>query len=114
MTTGPQDELYIVDGPLSGSSLPTPKIMRPKFDPANAAQVIEQVVWVDSGLEFPNGITRIGRFLYVTNGSLAAIAPGQVLEIEILDNGLPGAPRLVGMGTGILDDLSAVGDHLLV
>lgn len=112
MAVGPDDCLYIVDGPLSGTALPSPKVERVclSFDPLVVAS---QETWLDEGLELPNGIAAYGQGFVLTNSTLLPPS-SQVLWVGVDDQGLPTEPTMLYSRISIFDDLSVVGDHILV
>lgn len=114
MATGPDGEIYIVNGPIPSSELPDPKIVRLIFDPSDPMKVTEQSDWLALTGGFPNGIARKNRTLFVTNGTPFPPAAGEVLFIVIGDDGTPGTPVPLVRFNGITDDLSIAGDSLLV
>lgn len=113
MTTGPNGELYVVNGPLASSSLPSPKIVRLKLDPANPQHVTEQINWLTSGLSFPNGIQRRGNTLYFSDSNTAPPQLGLIKTVEILANGSAGVPQTFASFNGLPDDFSFAGDKIL-
>ncbi len=114
MSAGPNGEIYIVNGPIPTNGLPDPKIVRLRFDPADPMKVTEQTDWLVLPQSFPNGIARIGRTLYVTNGKPLPPTLGEVLRIEINSDDSPGVPAPLASLMGLTDDLSVAGDTLLV
>lgn len=113
MTDGPDGCLYITDGPLSTTSLPTPQIVRACPDPASPT-TITHTVWVDgSQVTAPNGITRIGNNFYITDVVLLGLE-SQVVRISFEDDGSAGPLDTVYSALTVLDDLSAHGNSLLV
>ncbi len=115
MATGPDGELYINDGPISTSGLPTPQVVRLKFDPADPLHVTEQVQWLGGDrVSFPNGIARSGRTLFITDSSLLPLALGVIKRIDIQDDGSAGPTTVIANFLSLPDDLSVVGDSLLV
>lgn len=114
MSTGPDGEIYIVNGPIPSSGFPDPKIVRLSFDPSDPMTVVEQTDWLALPGNFPNGIVRKERTLYVTSSTPLPPTLGEVLRIAINDDGTPGAPESLVTLDGIPDDLSLAGDSLLV
>lgn len=55
-----------------------------------------------------------GRDLFVSDSSPLPPALGRIERIHIDDDGQPGAREIVGSFMSLLDDLSVVGDRLLV
>lgn len=114
MTDGPQGELYLVDGPLSSSQLPSPKIVRLRFDPSDPLKVTEQRTWLSQGVGMPNGLTRRDGTLYFSTSSTLPPALGQVNSVEIQADGTPGPVRTLSTLASVPDDLSVVGGDLLL
>lgn len=115
MTDGPDGELYVADGPLSSSNLPSPKLVRLDFDGADPLKVSRQTTWLGMTLEFPNGITRRDRTLYFSASQVLPPAVGAVMAVEIQADGTAGTPRTVAsVLTSVPDDLSLVGDDVLL
>lgn len=112
LVEGPDGELYLVNGPLSGSTAPDPKIVRLRFDPSDPFKVIEQIDWFSQNLLGPNGIQRRDRRLYVSNTGLTGL--GEIRTVEISADGAPGASAQLASFSSIPDDFSLIGDHLLV
>jgi hypothetical protein len=113
LTTGPNGELYVVNGPLSTSSLPDPKIVRLKLDPANPLHVVEQIDWLTAGLSFPNGIQRRGTTLFFSDSSAVPPQLGLIKTVEILANGSAGVPQTFASFNGLPDDFTFAGDKIL-
>jgi hypothetical protein len=114
MVAGPDGELYINNGPLSSSGLPDPRMVRIKLDPADPMHVVEQADWITSGLEFPNGLARNGRSLFLTDAALLPPTFGMIKRVDIGEDGTAGVLQTIATFDSIPDDLSVVGDALLV
>jgi hypothetical protein len=115
MSDGPQGELYLTDGPLSTSALPSPKIVRLRFDPADPLKVSEQATWLSQGVGLPNGLARRDSTLYFSSSSILPPALGQVSAVDIQADGSAGAVRTLGtLLASVPDDLSPVGGDLLL
>ncbi len=114
MVAGPDGELYINNGPISTSSLPDPRMVRVRLDPADPMHVIEQSDWISSGLSFPNGLARNGRSLFFTDATVLPPTLGTINRVDIQDDGSPGEIQTIATFNSIPDDLSVVGDSLLV
>lgn len=115
MSDGPGGELYLSDGPISSSALPSPKIVRLRFDPSDPLKVSEQLTWLSQDVGLPNGLTRRGNTLYFSSSSILPPALGQVSAVDIQADGSAGAVRVLSpLETSIPDDLSPVGDDLLL
>lgn len=106
LALGPDDRLYVTDGPIAL----TPKIVRLQLDPRDPLRVTGQETWRSTFPEFPNGLKIVGNALYTT---LYVPPLGSVARIEIRADGTPGAVQRLHT-LGIADDLSVVGDTLLV
>jgi sugar lactone lactonase YvrE len=113
MTDGPDGELYITNGPLA-SSLPDPRIVRVRLDPADPMHVVDQADWLTSGLSFPNGITRVGRTLFFMDSTPVPPTLGMLKRVDIGADGSASAVQTLATFTSLPDDLSVVGDSLLV
>ena len=115
MTSGPDGELYLTDGPLSTSQLPSPKIVRLDFDPADPLKVTRQTTWLSQGVGLPNGLTRRDRTLYFSTSSILPPALGQVNSVAIQVDGTAGAVQTFSsIVASVPDDMSVVGDDLLL
>ncbi len=114
MCDGPDGELYLADGPLSSSQLPSPKLVRLDFDAADPLKVVKQTTWLSQGVGLPNGLTRRGRTLWFSSSSLLPPSLGQVNSVDILADGSAGPVRTLGALASIPDDLSVAGDDLLL
>jgi len=114
LATGPEGALYLTNGPLATSALPDPKIVRVVLDPADPFKVLSQEVWLASGLTAPNGIAIRDREIYITDSSLMPPALGRIERILIGSDGLPGERQVIASLPSIPDDLSVVGEGLLV
>jgi len=112
MTSGPNGELYIVNGPL-GASLPAPKVIRLRFDANDPMKVTEQIDWLTSNLYFPNGLQRRGNTLLVSDTDPVNVAIGAVKSVAIQADGSAGTPQLIGSFPSLPDDLSPVGNDIL-
>lgn len=108
MTTGPDGELYIVNGPL-GASIPDPKIIRLRFG-GDPMKVTEQVDWLTTGLSFPNGLQRRGNTLLVSDSDILNVALGAIKTVVIQPDGSAGTPRIIGTFPSLPDDFGLVGD----
>ncbi|MGH8539486.1 MAG: hypothetical protein ACRETW_03165 [Stenotrophobium sp.] len=113
VTLGPGGEMYIVNGPLASNTLPDPKIVRLRFDPADPMHVTEQVDWLTSGLLGPNGLQRRGDTLLVSDSDVATISLGQLKTVQILPDGSAGTPQVFATFPSIPDDLQPVGNDVL-
>ncbi|HZR37832.1 MAG TPA: hypothetical protein VFA75_20840 [Nevskia sp.] len=114
MSDGPDGELYLADGPLSSSQLPSPKLVRLDFDAADPLKVVKQTAWLSQGVGLPNGLTRRGRTLWFSSSSLLPPALGQLNSVDILADGSAGPVRTIGTLAAIPDDLGVAGDDLLL
>ncbi len=114
LATGPEGALYLSNGPLATSALPDPKIVRVQLDTADPFKVTKQEDWLATGLTAPNGVAIRGRELYVTDSSLLPPALGRIERILIARDGLPGERHVIATLPSIADDLSVVGEGLLV
>ena len=111
MTSGPNGELYIVNGPL-GSSVPDPKIIRLRFG-SDPMKVTEQIDWLTTGLYFPNGLQRRGNTLLVSDSDPVNVAIGAIKSVAINTDGSAGTPQLIGSFPSLPDDLGIAGNDIL-
>lgn len=110
LASGPEGELYAVNGPLSNA----PKILRLKLDPADPLRVVEQSDWLTltAFASQPNGVQVQGRSLYFSES--AAPAPGRIRRVTIQADGAAGAITTVAdLGSSVPDDFSIDGENLL-
>lgn len=115
MTSGPDGEVYIADGPISTSHLPSPKIVRLQFDAADPMKVTQQLTWLSQGVGLPNGLSRRDRTLYFTDTSILPPSLGEIRSVEILPDGSAGTPQvLTTILASLPDDVSVIGDDLLL
>jgi len=116
MVAGPHGELYLVNGPLpTNGTLPDAKIVRVKLDPSDPFHVIEQTTWLaGDALMFPNGLTRSGNTLYLTDHNSAKVAIGSIAAVDILADGSAGALRQIAHFPSIPDDLTLDGTDFIV
>ena len=112
VTTGADGALYVVNGPLGGS-LPAPKIIRLRFDPADPMKVTEQVDWLTTGLSFPNGLQRRGNTLLFSDSDAVTVTLGAIKAVDIQPDGSAGTPRTLGTFPSLPDDFGVVGDSVL-
>jgi len=111
MAAGLSGELYLADGPLSTQ----PKIVRLQIDPDDPTKVVGQDDWLQFSTTFPNGVVRVGNTLYITLSTLVPLLLGEVATIGIQPDGSPGTLQEFGtVGLSLPDDLSIVGDQVLV
>lgn len=113
MTDGPDHCLYITDGPLSTTALPSPQIVRACPDAAAPQVIATQEVWMNLLPDAPNGITRVGYDFYITD-TTALGAQGRVRHIPMDMDFLPEGIETIYTTNSILDDLSAYGESLLL
>lgn len=104
--------LYAVDGPVSGSSLPSSKIVRLKLASTNPNKVESDEVWLNLNGSFPNGLQRQGRVLYYTDSSLPNL--GRLNAVLIRPDGTAGEPRVVSTLQSLPDDFSLLPDGFAV
>lgn len=88
----------------------TPKIVRLTLDPADPLKLLSQETWLSTLPAFPNGLVVDGDAFYTT---LYVPPIGSVARIRLLPDGSPGPVEPL-YTLGIADDLSVVGDTLLV
>ncbi|WP_373083377.1 hypothetical protein [Zhongshania sp.] len=99
--------LYVTDGPVAVE----PKIVHLAIDPTDPTLVLSQSTWLATLPDFPNGIVHTGTSLYVTHYRPGF--GGQVTQVAINSDGSPGTPENIAP-RGIMDDLTVVGDTLIV
>lgn len=114
LAAGPDGALYLTNGPLATTALPDAKIVRVLLDPADPFKVLREEDWLANGLTAPNGIAIRGHEIYVTDSSLIPPALGRIERILIGRDGLPGERQVIATLPSIADDLSVVGEGLLV
>lgn len=114
LAAGPDGALYLTNGPLATSALPDPRIVRVWPDATDPLRIALQEDWLTDGLFAPNGIAIAGREVYVTDSALLPPQLGRIERIGIAADGQPGERRLVASLNSLPDDLSLVGDDLLV
>lgn len=114
LAAGPDGALYLTNGPLATTALPDPKIVRVLLDSTDPFKVLSQEVWLASGLTAPNGIAIRGNDVFITDSSLLPSALGRIERIQIGRDGLPGERQVIASLPSLPDDLSVVGEGLLV
>lgn len=114
LATGPDGELYLVNGPLATNALPSPKIVRLKLDPNDPLKVVEQTDWLvlNAAQSQPNGVQVRGRTLYFSESS--APTQGRIQRVAIGADGRPGAPEVfVASLDSLPDDFTLPDERLL-
>lgn len=113
LATGPDGELYVVNGPLATNALPSPKIVRLKLDAADPFKVVEQTDWLPLNLvqSQPNGLQLRGRTLYFSESSAPTL--GRISTVAINADGSPGTPQVFTSFNSLPDDFSLLADGLL-
>lgn len=114
LALGPEGALYLSNGPLATTAPPDPRIVRVWPDAADPLRIALQEDWVTDGLFAPNGIAIRGREVYVTDSTALPPVLGRIERISIAADGSPGERRQIASFNSIPDDLSVVGDSLLV
>lgn len=104
--------LYAVDGPVSSSALPTPKIVKITLSANNPLQVDNQSTWLDLAGRFPNGIQRSGRLLYFTDSEIPTL--GRLNVVPIRPDGAAGMPSVIATLGSLPDDFSILSDGFAV
>jgi hypothetical protein len=99
--------VYVTDGPVAIE----PKIVHLTIDPADPTRVLAQDTWLSSLPDYPNGLAHHEGVLYVT--FYRPGFGGQVTRLVINPDGTPGEPENIAP-RGIMDDLTVVGDSLIV
>jgi hypothetical protein len=103
MAVGPDDALYIVNGPLATTALPDPRILRVAFAETDPLRISAIDTWLDQGLLTPNGLQAHDGAFYLTDNSLPEVAV--VRRIPWTAEG-PGTVTTVAQFLGVPDDLS--------
>lgn len=113
LATGPDGELYVVNGPLSTTGLPDPKIVRLRLDAQNPMQVVDQQDWLALNplLSQPNGVQVRGRTLYFSESSAPTL--GRLQRVAIGADGQAGTPTTVLSFDSLPDDFSFAGEGFL-
>ena len=113
LATGPDGELYVVNGPLATSALPVPKIVRLKLDARDPMKVVEQSDWLtlDVLQSQPNGVQVRGRTLYFSESSAPTM--GRIRSVPINADGSPGTAQTFTSFNSLPDDFSLTDDGLL-
>ncbi|SFQ16218.1 hypothetical protein SAMN05216419_10822 [Nitrosomonas cryotolerans] len=109
MTATPDGHLYITDGPISV----TPQIVRLTIDPANPTRILSQEVWLAEGLFGPNGID-YKRLNGIDTLFISDDGNRSIFRLSIQPDGTPGQLDTLHTRSTFFDDLTIVGDHLLV
>lgn len=111
LVDGPDNDLFVANGPLPVGALPDGHVRRLRLDPSDPFRVIEDAEWTREGLLGPNGVQRRGRELLVSNTALTSLAEIRSYPIEA--DGSAGASRQVASFLSLPDDFSVVGDSIL-
>ncbi len=98
MAVGPDDALYIVNGPLGAA-----RILRVALATDDPLQIAGTDIWLSSGLLAPNGIQADGETFYVTDSPLPAL--GAVRTVAWTPTG-PGTITTLATFPSLPDDLS--------
>lgn len=112
LATGPDGELYAVNGPAATD----PRIVRLQLDPKDPLRVLEQRDWLrfTPGTVFPNGVQVRGRDLYYSESALPSLALGRIRRVPITTDGSAGAAvDFASLGLSLPDDFSLAGQGLL-
>lgn len=110
MAVDSSGRLYTVDGPVSSSGLPTPKIVRLIIDASDPSNITSQETWLNNGLSFPNGLAFADDTFYFTDSQLLPVQAGAVRSVPLNPDGSAGAVTTVRVWNSILDDLSVLPD----
>ncbi|HEX4842997.1 MAG TPA: hypothetical protein VFV57_04950 [Limnobacter sp.] len=107
LVDGPEgNTLYLADGPLPGSALPSPKLVKLQLDPQDPLKVVSQSTWLDLAGRFPNGVQRTGRVLFFSDSTPPAL--GQLNAVTIRPDGSPSTPLVLSQFNAIPDDFSVL------
>ncbi len=112
LTDGPDNTLFLANGPLATNALPNPQVRRLKLDDLDPMKVVTDEVWTRQGLLAPNGVQRSGNTIYVSNSGLGGLA--EIRAYDIQPDGSAGAGRQVASLLTVPDDFSIVRDSFLV
>ena len=112
LADGPDNTLFLANGPLATNALPNPQVRRLKLDPLDPMKVVTDEVWTRQGLLGPNGVQRSGNTVYVSNTGLGGLA--EIRAYDIQPDGSAGAGRQVASLLTVPDDFSLVRDSFLV
>ena len=104
--------LYAIDGPVSSTALPSPKIVKLALSGENPLQVQNQTTWLDLARRFPNGIQRRGRSLFFTDSEVPNL--GRLNAVTIQNDGSAGMPAVLATLQGVPDDFSFLADGFAV
>lgn len=104
--------LYAVDGPLSTTTLPSPKIVRLSVSSNNPLTIDTQTTWLDLAGRFPNGIQRSGNLLYFTDSEIPSL--GRLNVVQIRNDGSAGMPAVLATLQSLPDDFSILADGFAV
>lgn len=104
--------LYAVDGPLSTSGQPSPKIVKLSLPATNPLAVDTQTTWLDLAGRFPNGIQRRGNLLYFTDSEVPNL--GRLNVVQIRNDGSAGMPAVLATLQSLPDDFSILADGFAV
>lgn len=104
--------LYLADGPLPTSSLPSPKLVKLTMDAIDPLRVSAQSTWLDLQGRFPNGVQRKGNVIYFTESQLPNL--GQLSAVPIQADGRAGVSTRVAALSTIPDDFSILSDGFAV
>jgi hypothetical protein len=104
--------LYLADGPLPTSSLPSPKLVKLTLDATDPMTVLTQATWLDLAGRFPNGVQRKGNFVYFTESQLPNL--GQLSAVQIRTDGSAGTVSRIASLSTIPDDFSILADGFAV
>lgn len=104
--------LYAVDGPLSSTALPSPKIVSLSVSATNPMAIDNQMTWLDLAGRFPNGIQRRGNLLYFTDSEIPNL--GRLNVVSIRNDGSAGMPAVLATLQSLPDDFSILADGFAV
>lgn len=104
--------LYLADGPLPTTSLPSPKLVKLSLDAVNPMKVLTQTTWLNLPGRFPNGIQRKGDLIYFTESQPPSL--GQLNSVQIQADGSAGGLTRVAALSTIPDDFSILADGFAV
>lgn len=103
LTVGPDDALYVANGPLAPDALPDPQLLRVRLDPQDPLRVLDVQTWFREGLFAPNGLQQLDGQFYLSDSE--PLSPGLIRRVAWTPQG-PGASAPLARLESVPDDLS--------
>lgn len=103
LTVGPDDALYLANGPLATNALPDPRLLRVRLDPNDPLRVTGIDTWLIEGLLAPNGLQQIGGTFYLSDSE--PLSPGVIRTVRWTPQG-PTELQVLSRFPSLPDDLS--------